>query len=391
MKVLWLCSWYPNAADPFDGDFIERQAKALSLLQPVDIIHVVQNPNLVHLHKKFEKEYSHQPHNVKICFVPAAKTFSPFLNKLLFNRRYQKVFISSIQEYIQENGKPDIVHVQVPVKAGYGALWLQKKYGTPFVVTEHYNIYHTDGKQNFNSYSSYFRYLTSSVFQSAQKIITVSNYLGKSINEFASKRVCTVVPNVVDTTFFKYEPGDKKNQKFKFLHVSSLNDIKNPQLMLAAIHLFLKTNEEAEFVFIGNKDDYWEQKATAIGIAKKNIRFMGEMSYPDIAAQMKCANAFFLFSRSETFSCATAEALCCGLPVIAPSAGALPELLNETNAVIVPPGDVQAFAAALHRVKNEYNKFNRVEISKAASAKYNYETVALQIQQIYEEVLNTVR
>ena len=43
MKILWLCSWYPQSADPFDGDFIERQAKALSMYHDVQVIHVVQN------------------------------------------------------------------------------------------------------------------------------------------------------------------------------------------------------------------------------------------------------------------------------------------------------------------------------------------------------------
>ena len=47
MKVLWLCSWYPHSTDPYDGDFIERQAKALSLHMQVDVIHVVQNLNFL--------------------------------------------------------------------------------------------------------------------------------------------------------------------------------------------------------------------------------------------------------------------------------------------------------------------------------------------------------
>ena len=37
-KVLWLCSWYPNAADPFTGDFIKRQAEAVSAIQPLKVV-----------------------------------------------------------------------------------------------------------------------------------------------------------------------------------------------------------------------------------------------------------------------------------------------------------------------------------------------------------------
>ena len=39
-KVLWLASWYPNAAEPFSGDFVKRQAEAVSIFQPLTILFV---------------------------------------------------------------------------------------------------------------------------------------------------------------------------------------------------------------------------------------------------------------------------------------------------------------------------------------------------------------
>jgi glycosyltransferase involved in cell wall biosynthesis len=387
MKVLWLCSWYPNSHDVFDGDFIERQAKALSAKQPVDVIHVVQNPMIGAGTKPTAEEYLSNGYRAEILFTPTVNTRFSILNNFFFNWRYQKLLVSSIQQYIQKNGKPDLVHVQVPVKAGYGALWLKKKFKTPFVVTEHYNIYHKEGSEKFSSFSSYFRYLTTRVFQFSKKVIAVSDYLGKSIQQVALNKPYSVIPNVVDTSLFFYKPLQNKDRIFRFLHVSNLAEIKNPRLMLEAISLFCKTGLQADFVFIGNKNDLFIKEAAAMGIPGERIRFMGELPYAEVAAQMQQADAFFLFSKSETFSCATAEALCCGLPVIAPLAGALPELINETNGVLVPAGDVTAFVAALQKVKQDYSQYNRIEISNAASAKYNYETVANKILDVYKEVI----
>ncbi|MFX5622621.1 hypothetical protein ABTE00_20935, partial [Acinetobacter baumannii] len=42
MQVLWLTSWYPNPYEPTNGDFIKRQAEAVSKIVLVDVIHVVQ-------------------------------------------------------------------------------------------------------------------------------------------------------------------------------------------------------------------------------------------------------------------------------------------------------------------------------------------------------------
>ena len=36
--VLWLPSWYPNKLSPFDGDFIQRHAKAAALYNDIAII-----------------------------------------------------------------------------------------------------------------------------------------------------------------------------------------------------------------------------------------------------------------------------------------------------------------------------------------------------------------
>src|SRR5687767_13573545 len=39
-KILWLCSWYPNKTEPYNGDFIQRHAEAASLFNDIHVIHV---------------------------------------------------------------------------------------------------------------------------------------------------------------------------------------------------------------------------------------------------------------------------------------------------------------------------------------------------------------
>ncbi|HQV61525.1 MAG TPA: hypothetical protein PLG08_12150, partial [Chitinophagaceae bacterium] len=39
-KILWLCSWYPAKTDPYNGDFIQRHARAAALYNDIYIIHV---------------------------------------------------------------------------------------------------------------------------------------------------------------------------------------------------------------------------------------------------------------------------------------------------------------------------------------------------------------
>jgi len=387
MKILWLCSWYPHSADRFDGDFIERHARALSAIQQVDVIHLVQNTGLLTNETYRTEERKENNLHAKIVFVPVPNTPFSKLTAALFNRRYYKQLLDILTEYIQQNGMPDIVHVHVPVKMGAGALWLKRKYDIPFVVTEHANIYHNRQEENIHTYSPYFRFITKRVIEKADALITVSDYLGKAINQFAGKKKYMVIPNVVDTSVFHYTEKEKNDSLFRFLHVSNLYPVKNPRLMLEAIRLFLKKDQSAEFIFSGNKTNEWEMAAAKLGICKKHIHFTGEIPYEKVAEEMKRADALFLYSKSETFSCVTAEALCCGLPVVSSNVGAIPELINTDNGILAEPESAVALASAMLSLKANCNQFNRKKISEDASAKYNYRIVAEQLLSVYKKVL----
>src|SRR5215216_6521949 len=41
-KILWLCSWYPGKDDPFNGDFIQRHARAAAIFNDIHVIHVIE-------------------------------------------------------------------------------------------------------------------------------------------------------------------------------------------------------------------------------------------------------------------------------------------------------------------------------------------------------------
>jgi hypothetical protein len=142
MKVLWLCSWYPHSIDPYDGDFIERQAKALSLHMDVDVIHVVQNFNFLERETslRVEEKQDGQLYS-SVFFIPLTQTTIGFWQKLLFNKQYQALYKKLIADYINKNGKPDLIHLHVPVKAGVIAVQMKKEYNIPFVVTEHSSAY----------------------------------------------------------------------------------------------------------------------------------------------------------------------------------------------------------------------------------------------------------
>ncbi|HEV3320997.1 MAG TPA: glycosyltransferase family 4 protein [Solirubrobacteraceae bacterium] len=85
---------------------------------------------------------------------------------------------------------------------------------------------------------------------------------------------------------------------------------------------------------------------------RDGVRFVGRVDDTRLAELRAGAALALVPSRSaETFGLAAAEAMAAGLPVAGSRVGALPELLEEEG--MAPPGDAQALAEAIERVRRD--------------------------------------
>jgi glycosyltransferase involved in cell wall biosynthesis len=82
------------------------------------------------------------------------------------------------------------------------------------------------------------------------------------------------------------------------------------------------------------------------------VTFVGAVDQTELARLHAGAGVALVPSRfAETFGFAAAEAMAAGLPVAASRIGALPELVPEE--CLVPPGDSQALAATMMRIRGD--------------------------------------
>jgi glycosyltransferase involved in cell wall biosynthesis len=91
------------------------------------------------------------------------------------------------------------------------------------------------------------------------------------------------------------------------------------------------------------------RKILATGLGRR-ITLAGECPPPMVARAYREADAFVLPSFHEGYGMVYAEAMVHGLPVIATTAGAIPETVPARAGLLVPPGDGAALARALRRV-----------------------------------------
>jgi len=91
------------------------------------------------------------------------------------------------------------------------------------------------------------------------------------------------------------------------------------------------------------------RKISATGLDRR-ITLTGEWPPQRVAQAYQEADAFVLPSFHEGYGMVYAEAMVHGLPVIATTAGAIPETVPHQAGLLVPPGNPLALARALRRV-----------------------------------------
>lgn len=88
--------------------------------------------------------------------------------------------------------------------------------------------------------------------------------------------------------------------------------------------------------------------------AVPDVRFTGYLRGVELAEAYAAGDLFVFPSDTETFGNVVAEAMASGLPVVAPSAGGVTEMVREgETGLLVPPGDPLALARATLRLLND--------------------------------------
>jgi glycosyltransferase involved in cell wall biosynthesis len=126
--------------------------------------------------------------------------------------------------------------------------------------------------------------------------------------------------------------------------------------------------------------------ATRPGLAG-NVRFLGAV--PDPEAHLRTAAAFVLPSWHEGLPNALLEAMATGLPCVATAIGGTTDVAtDESDALLVPPGDGAALAKALLRILTDADLAGRLGAAarRRVVGDFSLEAMVVRYEQLYQEM-----
>ena len=95
-----------------------------------------------------------------------------------------------------------------------------------------------------------------------------------------------------------------------------------------------------------------------------------------------------MFSHYENMPVVIAEAFSCGLPVIATHVGGIPEIVNETNGILVNAKDEETLFNAIIKMLDTYYKYDKSQLHLYAVKFFDKKVIGEKYLEVYKEVLN---
>jgi len=377
--ILYLPSWFPSHGNPYPGDFIKRHAESASLYNRITVFYTALEENIKE--PELVEEKINENFIVYTYYYPSLKgILSPVINGVkrfsALRRMYNKVFSDS---------SPDIVHVHVAYPAGLFALYLKKRKGLEYIISEHDGIY-MPGYDNYHVPGQFEKKMVPVIYKNAKKIHAVSKSLADALVDLKlADTKPVVIPNVVNIEAFKYREKERGNI-FSFIHISSLINQKNPEGMLRALLLVKKKRNDFVVKIIGPAKEKFKEMVCYLSLEKEVI-FMGEIPYADVAKEISNSDAMIHFTRYETFGCVIAESLCCGVPVIVSNLDVTRELVtNGVNGLLVTESEVQDLAAKIIYFMETGFQINSKQVAEESRQKFNYNRVGKMFDDLYNSL-----
>lgn len=378
MNVLIIPTWYPNGKDMLMGVYHKEFCEAL-----------VKEKNLKVNMLFIERERLNNPIKylfMKKDYIIEENGYKTYVKRMLnverinFDfqmRQYVKTLEKAFKEYLKKNPKPDILHAEVTIPAGYATCILGKKYNIPVVVTEHATYYKDFFRGQNKKYTEFV--LKNTYYTS------VSKYMLEDLPDYVTKK--KVIPNLVDTESFKL--NRKKIKGLRIAKVCAFRKGKRIEDLLSALRILIDKYkiEDVLLTIVGDGylKSFYEEKCHELNL-EDYVKFVGRKSKEEIAQILNENNMFVITSTNETFCIPGIEALASGMPVVSTKCFGPEEYIDEKSGKLVEIGNIEEIASAIASVYQNIEEYD-IKYLRDIADRYSAKNVTDMALEVYQELI----
>ena len=231
------------------------------------------------------------------------------------------------------------------------------------------------------------------------RVVSCSQLAVESHRAFGYTARFVVIPNGLDVAAWNPEPEQRaamrrqlnlREDEFVFAHAARAHPQKDHANLARAFSQLHARAGSARLLLCGAglaESDAYQQALPFSPTARAGLMALGERD--DLAQLWQAADAFVLSSSGEAFPNVVVEAMACRLPCVVTDVGDAREIVGDTG-LVVPAGDSQALAEAMHAVMKLPAR-ERMALGEAArervATRYTLERMAAGFRQVWDEVI----
>ena len=374
----------PSFFTPYGGEFCLDQAKALKAVgHEVRILSNVQLGFSIGGKDYFvlpSCRYEHEQDGITVC-----QSFQRGVPKAIrWNmKRWVAIVCDMFDDYVARYGKPDILHAHCAKWAGYAAMRISRKYGIPYVISEHLSKLVFEKEFGPAPSDTWQIPLLKACYREAKMVVPVSEELVDNIACYFGKDYrWQAISNTIDTDFFHYQPrSPREGRAFRFCCLANYWPLKGYDVLIPAFQQLQKSGVNAELHIAGRGTD----SAECLSKLSDGIKSHGLIDKEAVRALLYQSDALVLASRSEVQPLVLLEAMSTGIPVIATDC--IPQSLRiEGGCTIVPVDETATLAEAMKSVVQE-TSFDGKAVSEKVRKQASQEVIGRQLSALFTDIL----
>jgi glycosyltransferase involved in cell wall biosynthesis len=284
--------------------------------------------------------------------------------------------------------RPDIVHVHTSHRYSFYlsslyVLFCSVFWRRPVVIHVHGSAF----DEFVDTASRPLRWTLALVFGRCAAVIVLSSYWASVLEGLVAPDKLHIMPNAVDVR--EYEPTFSGRVPH-VVFVSNLLRRKGVPELLRALDRLRGAADSPPFRVTIAGDGPLATDVEAFAARSKDVEYLGYVSEPRKRRLLENGTIFVIPSLAEGLPISLLEAMAGGNAVVATNVGSIPEVLDEANGELVPPGDDEALTAAIRRflVDPEGTESAGRHNREMAVEAYSWTERAEELTTLYQTVVN---
>ncbi|WP_299084215.1 glycosyltransferase family 4 protein [uncultured Paraglaciecola sp.] len=223
----------------------------------------------------------------------------------------------------------------------------------------------------------------------AQGVIVPSPFLQ---DVFAKWQVdAGVVPNVLDTQLFCFQPKSKISDTPHIMVARNLEEIYDVPTAIHAFAIILQQFPDAQLSIAGSGPelDKLQQLTQQLGLTEK-VTFTGRLTVEEMAKLYHSADLSINPSVVDNTPNSVIESLACGTPVVTTNVGGIPKLVSDQHdALLIDPAQPQIMADAAIKILSDNDLRQRlIDNGQQTTEKFHWQNVKQLLSQYYQAAIN---